>query len=156
MSNIFEVALQPIIDKTMELRQTLKDYSIEDVFLVGGTSKSTWLWPSLDEAFGDTNIYVPDQTIRYVNNLKEKLCLTLRSTLVAKGATLAWSPDCFTKSRFSSVHLGHLVSKPHSMLYQDSSIWGGSKLDDKSRKVIEVVEVIKKKARSGDLCESIS
>ncbi|XMA20793.1 hypothetical protein WAI453_013584 [Rhynchosporium graminicola] len=136
MQRYFDITLQPIIDTTKELRPKLKECGIQKVFLVGGTSMSTWLRPLLREAFGEEiELIFPSQTM---------------STMIATGAILAWSADHITKSRFSSLHLGHLVTQScgRRAKLADGGVWGSPKRDPHGKLVIEVVELIKKKGEA--------
>jgi hypothetical protein len=57
---VYQVGLQPILDAAERFKSQLGAYGVQEVWVVGGTSKSKrWFQPDLKNAFGAVKVVFP-------------------------------------------------------------------------------------------------
>ncbi|PVH73938.1 hypothetical protein DL98DRAFT_594537 [Cadophora sp. DSE1049] len=127
MKMLYELALRSITDAAERFRGKFEAIGVEEVYVVGGTSKQRrWFQPGLEKALGNLKVVYPPIS---------------PSTFIAEGATYAAYCDCVTSSRLNNLHLGHLVSREDHPSFRDKKVWPKGK-------IFEVVEILKPKGGS--------
>lgn len=129
MAFLRDAGLSPIFEAMRRFREAFKAHGVEEVFLVGGTSKSErWFQPAMEAALGDLTVTYPALP---------------SSTLIASGATRAIDQNFVTSSRLNRLHIGMMVSRDRKPHFTDSALWGKPRGNDN-----EVIEIVKLKGGS--------
>ena len=138
METIYEKAIWPIIQTGTQLLPKFEEHGVEEVFLVGGTSKSRrWFQPDIEYALQPLTITYPALPTRLV------LLILIESfwqysTLISSGATRAIDHNFVTKHRINRLHIGTMVSRDCEPDFANKSIWG-----EPEDHQIEVIELVK-------------